>query len=353
MDFVPPAISRLFLNVAIIPIVIFSSKNIGIYSIAIGLSAGILIQFVYLFLKLKMKDKWKLNSYIKNKNILGKNFTSIIISIVIIESISQLYSLSDRFFYTSVDRGGIASLNYAYNIFMLPVSIISVSIATIIFSKISEYYASSFNTDINHYVSEYLRVNFVIFLFTTFTLLLFGDVIVKIIFERGKFVSSDSASTFNLLKIYAASLLFYSTYSLYNKIMYSSKMVKQLLVITIIGITLKIILNFILVKEFKQSGLALATTISFIFFFISANLLIRYKLKIKSSYNYFLMVPYYLVNILIAYLFSTIISSLFFYTNIQKSMFMLFTFIIVYIINLIFTKDFALDYIKRIRASFQ
>ena len=353
MDFISPAISRLFLNVAIIPVIWFSSQNIGIYSISIGLAVGILLQFVYLFLKLKIKDKWKLISYVKNRKKLGENFTSIILSIIIIESISQLYSLSDRFFYSAVDSGGIASLNYATNIFMLPVSIISVSIATIIFSKVSEYFAGPSNFDINHYISEFLRVNLIIFLFATFTLLLFGDVIVKVILERGKFDSTDSASTFNLLKIYSISLLFYSTYSLYNKILYSAKLIKQLLTITILGVMLKIIFNFLLVTELKQSGLALSTVISYMFFFTSSNLLIRFKLKIKSGDNYILIALFYIVNILTAYLFSSLISSLLVITSFQRSMVMLFTFAIVYIINLVFTKDAILDYLKRIRTSFQ
>ena len=147
---------------------------------------------------------------------------------------------------------------------MLPVSIISVSIATIIFSKVSEYFAGPSKFDINHYISEFLRVNLVIFLFATFTLLLFGDVIVKIILERGKFDSTDTASTFNLLKIYSISLLFYSTYSLYNKILYSAKLIKQLLLITILGMMIKIVFNFLLVTHLKQSGLALSTVISYL-----------------------------------------------------------------------------------------
>jgi putative peptidoglycan lipid II flippase len=353
MDFVSPAISRLFLNVAIIPVIWFSSQNIGIYSISIGIAIGILLQFIYLFLKLKIKDKWIPISYVKNRSKLGKDFTSVILSIIIIESISQLYSLSDRFFYSSVDSGGIASLNYATNIFMLPVSIISVSIATIIFSKVSEYFAGPSKFDINHYISEFLRVNLVIFLFATFTLLLFGDVIVKIILERGKFDSTDSASTFNLLKIYSISLLFYSTYSLYNKILYSAKLIKQLLLITILGMMIKIVFNFLLVTHFKQSGLALSTVISYLFFFTSSNLLIRYKLKIKSGDNYILIALFYIVNILTAYLFSSLISSLLILTNFQRSIVMLLTFALVYIVNLIFTKDNILDYLRRIRTSFQ
>lgn len=353
MDFISPAVSRLFLNIAIIPVIWFSSKNIGIYSISIGLAIGILLQFIYLFLKLKIKDKWQLKSYVKNWNKLGENFKSVIIIIIIIESISQLYSLSDRFFYSSVDSGGIASLNYASNIFMLPISIISVSIATIIFSKVSEHFAGQSKININSYISEFLRVNFIIFLFTTFILLLFGDVIVKIIFERGKFGSSDSTSTFNLLKIFSISLLFYSTYSLYNKILYSAKLIKPLFIITVLGIMLKIILNFLLVTNFKQSGLALSTTISYLFFFASSNLIIKYKLKIKSRDNYILLAIYYSTNILVAYLFSSLFISLLSIANTQKSIIMLFTFTIIYIINLVFLQDSILDYLKRVRTSFQ
>ncbi|MFB3056942.1 MAG: lipid II flippase MurJ, partial [Ignavibacteriaceae bacterium] len=102
----------------------------------------------------------------------------------------------------------------------------------------------------------------------------FGDTIIKILFERGKFSPGDTEITFSVLKIYSLSLVFYSIYSIFNKIIYGARLVNSLLIITLGGILIKVILNIILVSEYQQNGLALSTSINFTFFFITSLVLI-------------------------------------------------------------------------------
>ena len=102
-------------------------------------------------------------------------------------------------------------------------------------------------------------------------------------FERGKFLPESTSITFWALKHYSLSLVFFSAYAVLNKIFYSINLAKVLLAITIIGILLKLIANFLLVKVLQQYGLALSTSITYIFFFISSYLILNYKLKIKDK----------------------------------------------------------------------
>lgn len=352
MEFIIPAISRLFLNVTIIPIIIFSSQKLGIYSISVGVSAGVVIQFLFLFYKLKIKDKWHLKTYFYKQNKLNQNFSSVMIGIFIVEGVSQVYSILDRFFYASVDTGGIASLNYAFNLFMIPVSIVSVSIATLIFSKISEYFGGNSDINIKSYVSEFLKINFIIFLIISFIIFLFGQTIIRLLLERGEFIKSDTLLTFNLLKIYTISLLFYSTYALYNKILYSAKLVWYLVMITVIGLVIKIGMNFFLVAFYKQYGLAFSTTLSHLAMFLAANFIIRFKLKIKSSDNYLFVFIFYTLNFGISYFVTNIITNLFAMSNLFSILFNMFLFIILCSFNLVLLNDSILKYLVKIKNSF-
>lgn len=351
MEFIIPAISRLFLNITIIPIVIFSSQNLGIYSIAVGLSIGVIIQFLFLFLKLKIKDKWQIRTYFYRPNNLTQNFTSVMIGIFIVESVSQFYTILDRFFYTYVDTGGIASLNYAFNIFMIPISIISISIATLIFSKISEYFGGNSKIDLNNYVSEFLKINFIIFLLISFIIFLYGQTIIKLLLERGEFIQSDTKSTFSLLKIYTIGLLFYSTYSLYNKILYSAKLVWYLVLVTLIGLLIKVGLNFALVDYYKQSGLAIATSFSHIAMFFVANYLIKFKLNIRSNENYLFVFVFYVINFGISYLIASAVTDLIKVPDLISIINQMLFFIILCILNLILLNDSILKYFVRIKSS--
>ena len=93
--------------------------------------------------------------------------------------------------------------------------------------------------------------------------------------------------TFSILKIYCISLLFYSCYSIINKVIYGLGLIRQLLFLTITGIIIKIILNVILVNIYKQNGLAFSTTITYIYFFLGGYFLVKYRIKTNGAY-YFL-----------------------------------------------------------------
>ena len=61
-------------------------------------------------------------------------------------------------------------------------------------------------------------------------------------------------------------MMFYAIYNVINKLIYSLGLLKNLLYLTVLGICLKIFLNFLFVDTLKQNGLALSTSISYIFF---------------------------------------------------------------------------------------
>ena len=70
----------------------------------------------------------------------------------------------------------------------------------------------------------------IVFMFIPIFILFFafGDSIITILFQRGKFSSSDTSVTFEVLRIYSLSLIFYASYTIINKMLYSTRMLTQL-----------------------------------------------------------------------------------------------------------------------------
>jgi len=60
-------------------------------------------------------------------------------------------------------------------------------------------------------INHYFGVNLFLIVPITLILLLQGDFIIKILFERGQFSPGDSNITFSAMKFYAVSLIFYSS----------------------------------------------------------------------------------------------------------------------------------------------
>lgn len=275
-NFKHAAISQLFLNIIIIGIVILLSNMFSIYAVPLGYVLGTAVQTFYLIRKTKIK----LISILSFKN----NFDRIIplpikslIIITAIESVGQLYVITDRFFFSQVDKGGIAAINYAQNIFYLPVQIFSLALTTAIFPKLSEQYSNKLYDKFTLILNNSVQVIITIFIPITMVLLLWGDLITIIFYERGKFVADNSLLTFQVLQMLALSLIFYSVYAVLNKVFYTTNLIGSLLIVTITGTLIKIFLNIILVKTMLQNGLALSTTITYIYYFIASLLILKRK----------------------------------------------------------------------------
>ena len=301
-----PAYSQLLLNIAIIILVLFFSSGWGVYTIPAGYIIGSLLQVLYLLINSKNAISFNLLKILKDKSVIVFINSSFLLT-VLIESISQIYLIADRYLYNEVDKGGIAALNYALNLFVLPISIISVALSTALFPKLSRSFSENSHGELENRMNNFFSMNLFMFIPVSVIFIFYGDLIIKILFERGAFNLHDTRMTFEVLKIYSLSLIFYSSYVVVNKLLYSTDLAKQLLIITIAGCLLKIIFNFVFVKSMHQEGLALSSTLSYIFFFIASLLLVFRKIKISNKTIFFKELLFCSVNALISYLITNFI----------------------------------------------
>lgn len=280
--FLDIAVSHLYPNLVVIILVIVFGSSSGVIIIPIANLISLVAQLIFLFGK---SESSRLIFSIRISEIFRYSpaEANTFLTIIIIEAVGQFYILIDRFFYGSVDAGGIAALNYANSIFLLPISIISASLVLVLFPKFSLLLQSDELNKFNEIFNKVVKYSLLFFIPLTFIFIFYGDFIVRILFERGEFDERGTALTSQVLKYFSISLLFYAVYGVLNKIFYSVSKTKLLLLITLIGILLKFFLNFILVAEMDQNGLALSTTLSYMaFFFLSIYFLRNYFFKIKN-----------------------------------------------------------------------
>ncbi|MBS4033797.1 MAG: polysaccharide biosynthesis C-terminal domain-containing protein [Ignavibacterium sp.] len=279
-----PAYSQLILNASFLVFLLILIGDLGIYVIPVGYAISSVFQLGFLVLNTKIIYQSKeLFSLLRN---LRYYLPKALILIILIETIGQLYLLIDRYFYSLVPTGGIAALNYAQITFHLPLSILSVALATVLFPRFSNFISKNSFDELRKSLEESIRINIVLFIPITFILIFFGDLVLKILFERGKFSATDTIITSNVLFYFSISLIFYSIYSVFNKMLYSLGLIKHLLLITIVGILLKVLLNYIFVGDYLQDGLALSSSISYMFFFLASYLLVEKKLSMNKSMNF-------------------------------------------------------------------
>lgn len=346
-EFKFPAISILFLNISIILLLVFLSDKFGVDIIPVGFVLGTILQFSYLLIKSRKFFKLNLSFRDNPFNLPRTLLSSSLVIIILIESLSQLYSIFDRYFYGNISSGGIAAMNYAAIIWVLPIYIFSVSLATAVFPVISKAVNDSSTEDMKKIYNESTLMNTFIFMPIAFILFFYGDTIIRIFFERGKFVEESTAMTFGVLRIFSISLVFFSVYAVLNKIFYSLNETKLLLLITIAGLSIKLLFNFLLI-DLEQNGLALSTSLSYLFFFFASYTILNIKLKIKDKSLFVKDFIIHLTNCIICLILIKIISNFYQVNNIVEEVLIIALFLFIYLFNLFLIRHNALVISNRV-----
>lgn len=280
-----PAISSLILNITIVVVVIVVNNRIGVFSIVIGYLIGAVCQIIFLVFFTDMIKRIFYNTQEKFDERF-KLISSSIMLIIIIESVGQLYSISDRLFVSQVKTGGIAAINYAQTIISLPISVITLSLSTAIFPKFSSDYHSGFEVDLEQGFKNAIAITLLIFIPISVLFHFMSNEIISLFYERGVFNSNNTKTTKDVFLILNSGLVIYAVYSIFNKIFYSAKLIYILFIITMMGIIVKIVSNMVFVDYFGYKGLAFGTVMSYIFFFLSSLWVLSKKFKfnwIKGS----------------------------------------------------------------------
>ncbi len=349
-----PAYAQLFANVCVIILVPLLSKNIGTIVIPIAYLVGSLMQF--LFLVSKVRTFFILDFHLIYKNLfswIGTYANSSLLLIIVIEVIGQFYLIIDRYFYDKVEPGGIAALNYAITVFYLPIAILSVALSTAIFPAFAENLQRKVPDTFVKKVNDSIHVNTFLFAPICLVFFFYGDFVIKLFFQRGNFLAADTQMTFSALQYFSLSLIFYSVYAIFNKIFYGARLIKQLLFISLLGIIIKLILNFIMVIPMKHDGLALSSTISYSFLCIAALFVLTSKIKIPLNSIFWKSNLIYISNSLLSYIISDIISKAFLMDVKFISPVNIVIFISIYIFNAYWIKDYSINLIKQVWISYR
>jgi putative peptidoglycan lipid II flippase len=265
-----------------------------------------------------------------------------------IESIGQLYTIADRYYLYKVDKGGISAMNYAMNILLLPISIIALSVYTVIFPRITSLFNNKAFEELKIFLQRSIKFFLALFIPMTFILIFYNNIIIKLLYERGKFGQPESIMTGTVLSYLSLSLFVFTVYGVFNKLFFSAGMIKTLLLITIMSCIIKIGFNVLLVGYMKQDGLALSTTITYLFLFIISIQIIQDKLKVIDAKMIYFTIGFLVLNGTLSYLIIEILIHNFHSSYVIQGIFQILLFIYLFYQNLIIFRYSPMEYFRKI-----
>jgi len=161
----------------------------------------------------------------------------------------EIFSLLGREIRYPMWEGAVSQLFYSQRLYQFPLGVLGISLATAIFPVMSAEAARKDFDALVRTISRGIRGAVFVALPATAGLLLVRNLVISVIFERGRFTGSDTTLT-------AGVLLFYSLGLFYS--MQDSKMPARS---ALVAVCVNIVLNLTLIWFMGTAGLALSTAL--------------------------------------------------------------------------------------------
>ncbi len=277
--------SMIFYSVGIITSILLLNSTIGLYSLAIGVLLGGILQILFLFpftagvlrqksLEFSYKPVFNFSSAI------NKRYYSQLWPISIDALLSKLSEIVDQFIAAGLSTGTLSYIYYSKTIYRLPFAIISQGINSVILKEFSEKIALFDKEKAKRLFIDGIKTNVFLLMPISIIIYLLSDQIVSVLLERFNFDSIDVIFTSVTLKAYSLGLVSWGVYSLTSRIFSARLDMKTSMILNIFMIITNISLCFYLVNTpLGFVGLALASSISFLLFSIIRVIVLKYKLK--------------------------------------------------------------------------
>lgn len=174
--------------------------------------------------------------------------------------------------------GAVSWLSYAFRVMYLPIGLFGVSVAAAAVPLLSRHGAENDLEAMRDTVSRALRLTLAINVPATVGLMVLAAPIVAIIFERGAFTPTDTASTAAALLLYAPGLAGYAAVRIAVPCYYALGSSRTPAVISVAAVALNIGLNLALVRVLGYRGLALGTSVAALANALALLILLRRRL---------------------------------------------------------------------------
>lgn len=190
-----------------------------------------------------------------------KHFQSLFLPGILGNSTPQISAFIDTILATFLMTGSVSYLFYANRIFQLPLAIIAIATATVLFPSVSK--ALKHGQEKTAYANLNQAFWLLAFLLGAAMVggIMLAEPIVWLLFERGKFTQVQTLETVGVLQMYMLGLLPFGLAKLFSLFLYASHRHLKAAKIAVYSLVTSVTASLILMYPLGASGLALAGSI--------------------------------------------------------------------------------------------
>jgi putative peptidoglycan lipid II flippase len=261
--FLAPALAPVLLNLSIIICVLVFSPVFSepISSLALGVVLGGVAQLAFQWPFLRRQGiAWEFLFRPSHPGV--KRIASLMAPSILGLAVTQLNVLVNTFLASYLPEGSVSFLYYADRLLEFPMGIFAIAVATAVLPVMSEHAAQNNLGKLRETLSFSLRLVFFVTIPAMIGLIVLGQPILNLLFQRGAFTAHSTAMTTQALLYYSVGLAGFAGVRIVVPTFYSLQDTKTPVKIAFVALLANAFLGAILMHPLKHGGLALATSLA-------------------------------------------------------------------------------------------
>ncbi len=232
----------------------------AILGMAIGTLAGGTLQFLIQTPSLK-RTGFRFTPGIDWKDPGLRNVFALMVPALLGTAATQVNVFVNNNFASRLDDGAVSWLNYAFRLMQFPLGVFGVAIATATLPAVARAAARDDQDEFRATLAGSIRLALFLTVPSAAGLIVLGDPIVALIYERGSFLGADTVETAGALAFYAVGLAGYAAVKILAPAFYAIDDAKTPARISLLSIVTNLFLCALLVGPLGHRGLALSTAL--------------------------------------------------------------------------------------------
>lgn len=268
--FATTAMSTALLNISMIAALYIYMKEdpkTVAYALSFSVLIGGLLQIITHIIVLNKLNLHKILvggwKYRKSKDVNEekKHFQSLFLPGILGNSTPQISAFIDTLLATFLMTGSVSYLFYANRIFQLPLAIIAIATATVLFPAVSKALKNKNEAEAYRNLNQAFWLLAFLLGASMVGGILLAEPIIWLLFERGKFTSLQTLETVHVLQMYMVGLLPFGLAKLFSLFLYASHRHLKAAKIAVYSLVTSVTASLILMYPLGAAGLALAGSI--------------------------------------------------------------------------------------------
>lgn len=263
-EFNIPAAISLVSNLLMMLYLLIAKNSFGIHGVAFAMLISWGFQ-VIIQLPALHKKHFRYRPVLDLKSDGMKKTVGLVLPILISSWVQPINSIVNMYLASFLNDGqAVPALDYANKLYIIFVGVLTYAISNLIFPSISRLASGNHKEELAEIVGKAVKIVIALILPVMIVFLALRVPIVRFVYERGEFNAQSTALTSTALLFYSLGMVGFGISEILNKAFYALKDGKTPMYVAMGGISLNIVLSFVMVRGFHSGlwGVALAASIA-------------------------------------------------------------------------------------------